>query len=327
MKPMGAVLPIALWCLSVLPSQAQQFVTIGTGAVNGVYYPTGSAICKLINQDREKHHTRCTVESTGGSLDNAKRLKSRHIDFAILQSDWQHHIYYGSNLFTQQGGDPQLRAMFSLHQEPFNLIVQNQSQIHNIQDLLGSRVDIGNQGSGERATMENLMLAMNWKADDFSNIQQREGSMRSQALCRDKIDAYVYVVGHPNDSIAEAVTACQAKLVSVTGPQIARLVASHPYYTFSAIPAGMYSTQTNEVQTFGVVATFVTHAEQSNNLVYLTTKSVFENLHQLQNMHPALSQLKAKDMVKQGVTIPMHPGAMQYFKEVGLLKNKSPANE
>ncbi|SHF24197.1 TAXI family TRAP transporter solute-binding subunit [Vibrio gazogenes] len=299
---------------------AQEFITIGTGSVTGVYYPTGGAICKLVNKDRKEHNIRCSVESTGGSIYNVNTIRSGELDFGIVQSDWQYHGYHGTSKFAEQGPYKKLRAMFSLHTEPFNVIARTDAHINNIKDLKGKRVNIGNPGSGDRATMQVVMEKMGWTKDSFKLTSELKGSERSQALCDNKIDAFIYVVGHPNGSIKEATTSCDAKLVPVTGPEIDKIVAENPYYTYTDVPAGMYRGTDQDVKSFGVAATLVTSADVPDKVAYNVAKAVFENFDTFKRLHPAFAHLKKEDMVKAGISIPLHPGAVKYYKEVGLLK-------
>jgi hypothetical protein len=299
---------------------AQEFITIGTGSVTGVYYPTGGAICKLVNKDRKEHNIRCSVESTGGSIYNVNTIRASELDFGIVQSDWQYHGYNGTSKFSEQGPYKKLRAMFSLHTEPFNVIARTDAHINNVRDLKGKRVNIGNPGSGDRATMQVIMEKMGWTKDSFKLASELKGSERSQALCDNKIDAFIYVVGHPNGSIKEATTSCDAKLVPVTGPEIDKIVSENPYYTYTNVPAGMYRGTDQDTKSFGVAATLVTSADVPDNVAYNVAKAVFENFDTFKRLHPAFAHLKKEDMVKAGISIPLHPGAVKYYKEVGLLK-------
>ncbi|HFQ5107836.1 TPA: TAXI family TRAP transporter solute-binding subunit [Vibrio vulnificus] len=299
---------------------AQEFITIGTDSVTGVYYPTGGAICKLVNKDRKDHNIRCSVESTGGSIYNVNTIRSGELDFGIVQSDWQYHGYKGTSKFEEQGPYTKLRAMFSLHTEPFNIIARSDAGIDKLEDLKGKRVNIGNPGSGDHATMSVVMDAMGWNNDSFKLASELKGSERSQALCDNKIDAFIYMVGHPNGSIKEATTSCDAKLVSATGPQIDKIVADNPYYAYSTVPAGMYRGTDKDVKSFGVAATLVTTADVSDDVAYNVAKAVFENFDTFKRLHPAFATLKKEDMVSAGISIPLHPGAVKYYKEVGLLK-------
>lgn len=300
--------------------QAQEFITIGTGSVTGVYYPTGGAICKLVNKGRKDHNVRCSVESTGGSIYNVNTIRGGELDFGVVQSDWQYHGYHGTSKFESQGEFNKLRAMFSIHTEPFNVIVRKDAGIDSIEDLEGKRVNIGNPGSGDRATMSVVMDAMGWSSASFKLASELKGSERSQALCDNKIDAFVYVVGHPNGSIKEATTSCETKLISVTGPKIDAIVADNPYYAFTTIPQGMYRGTEGDINSFGVAATMVTTTDVSDQVAYEVAKAVFENFNTFKRLHPAFANLKKENMVADGLSIPLHPGAERYYKEVGLLK-------
>ncbi|GAB3527995.1 TAXI family TRAP transporter solute-binding subunit [Photobacterium alginatilyticum] len=301
-------------------ASAQDFITIGTGSVTGVYYPTGGAICKLVNKDRKQHNVRCSVESTGGSIYNVNTMRAGELDFGIVQSDWQYHGYNGTSKFKDQGAYKKLRAVFSIHTEPFNIIARTDSGINSVADLKGKRVNIGNPGSGDRATMGVVMDAMGWTNADFKLASELKGSERSQALCDNKIDAFVYVVGHPNGSIKEATTSCEAKLVPATGAAIDKIVADNPYYAKSTVPGGMYKGTNDDVNSFGVAATLVSSTDVSDDVVYALVKSVFENFNTFKRLHPAFANLKPENMVKDGLSIPLHPGAERYYKEMGYLK-------
>lgn len=300
------------------PGGGQKFVTIGTGGVTGVYYPTGGAICRLVNKGRKQHNIRCSVESTGGSIYNINAIRGGDLDMAITQSDWQYHALHGTSKFKKAGPFKDLRSVFSVHPESFTVVARRDSGIKVLADLKGKRVNIGNPGSGQRATMEVVMKAMGWGAKDFSLASELKPAEQSQALCDNKVDAIVYVVGHPNGSIQEATTACDTVLVEVTGPAIADLVADRPYYANATIPGGMYNGNSKDVQTFGVKATFVSSAKVPAETIYQVVKAVFDNFEAFKKLHPAFAHLEAKNLVKDGNSAPLHDGAARYFKEKGL---------
>jgi TRAP transporter TAXI family solute receptor len=200
------------------PVQAETtFVTIGTGGVTGVYYPTGGAIARLVNKGRKEHGIRCSVESTGGSVYNLNAIAAGELDMGVAQSDWQYHAYNGTSKFEDAGPNKDLRAVFSVHPEPFTVVARADSGVKDFMDLKGKRVNIGNPGSGQRGTMEVLMEAFGWTMDDFKLASELKAAEQSSALCDNKIDAMVYTVGHPNGSIKEATTSCDAVIVS--GPE------------------------------------------------------------------------------------------------------------
>jgi TRAP transporter TAXI family solute receptor len=298
---------------------AQSFITIGTGGVTGVYYPTGGAICRLVNKGRKEHGIRCSVESTGGSVYNLNTIRAGELDMGVAQSDWQYHAYNGTSKFEDQGPNKALRAVFSVHPEPFTVVARKDSGIKTFDDLKGKRVNIGNPGSGQRGTMEVVMAAKGWSKDDFALVSELKAAEQSQALCDNKIDAMVYVVGHPNGSIKEATTSCDTVLVPVDGPAIEKLIADNSYYRSATIPGGMYSGSPDDVVTFGVGATFVSSTNTSADTVYQVVKAVFENFDSFRKLHPAFGNLQKEEMIKDGLSAPLHDGAARYYNEAGLM--------
>ena len=296
------------------------FVTIGTGGVTGVYYPTGGAIARLVNKGKKEHGIRASVESTGGSVYNLNAIASGELEMGVAQSDWQYHAYNGTDKFKEKGPNKDLLAVFSVHPEPFTVVARADAGIKNFEDLKGKRVNVGNPGSGQRGTMEVLMEKLGWTMDDFKLASELKPAEQSQALCDNKIDAYVYTVGHPNGSIKEATTSCDAVIVSVTGEVVDALVADNPYYRKATVPGGMYRGTDEDVMTFGVGATFVTSAKVPEDVIYVVVKSVFENFEDFKKLHPAFGVLKKEEMVKDGLSAPLHDGAAKYYKEIGLIQ-------
>ncbi|UWQ90314.1 TAXI family TRAP transporter solute-binding subunit [Rhodobacteraceae bacterium M382] len=296
---------------------AQEFISIGTGGVTGVYYPTGGAICRLVNKSRKEHGIRCAVESTGGSVYNINTIKAGELEFGVAQSDWQYHAYHGTSKF-KDNPFPDVRAVFSVHPEPFTLIVRSDSGIAGFGDLKGKRVNVGNPGSGQRATMEVVMDAFGIGMGDLALATEYKGSEMAKQLCDGNIDAMIYTIGHPAAAIKEATTTCDATLVSVSGPEIDKLVADNPFYRTAVIPGGMYKGTDGDTTTFGVGATFVTSATVSDDVVYVVAKSVMENIEDFRKLHPAFANLKAEEMVSDGLSAPLHPGAEKAYMELGL---------
>jgi len=316
---MAAAVVTAASFASVPASAAQKFVSIGTGGVTGVYYPTGGAICRLVNKTRKEHGIRCSAESTGGSVYNINTIRAGELEFGVAQSDWQYHAYNGTSKFKDAGKFSKLRAMFSVHAEPFTLIVRADSGITGFEGLKGKRVNIGNPGSGQRATMEVVMDAFGIKSSDFALASELKGSEMAAALCDNKIDAMIYTIGHPAAALKEATTACEAKIIDVKGAPIDKLVKDNPYYRTATIPGGMYAGTDNDVTTFGVGATFVTSSDVPDEVAYIVAKETMSNIDQFRKLHPAFATLDPKTMVSDGLSAPLHPGAAKAYKELGLM--------
>ncbi len=296
----------------------QQFITIGTGGVTGVYYPAGGAICRLVNQGRDDHGLRCSAESTAGSIFNLNAISQGELDMGVVQSDWQYHAYHGSDQFEEAGANEDLRAVFSLHPEPFTVVARADSGIEHFEDLPGTRVNVGNPGSGQRGVVEMLFDLYGWTFDDLELASELPSREQAQALCDNRVDAILFTVGHPSASIQEATTTCDTNVIPVTGEIIDTLVDEQPFYFRATIPGGMYDGTDEDVETFGVGATFVSSANVPAESVYAVVSAVFENLEQFTELHPAFSILEAESMSTEGLSAPIHDGAMQYYEEVGL---------
>ncbi len=295
----------------------QQFISIGTGGVTGVYYPTGGAICRLVNKGRKEHGIRCSAESTGGSVYNINTVRAGELEFGVAQSDWQHHAYNGTSKFADQGKFEELRAVFSVHPEPFTMLARSGSGINTFEDLKGKRVNVGNPGSGQRATMEVVMDAYGISLDDFAVASELKGSEMAQALCDDKIDAMIYTIGHPAAAVTEVTNTCGVDFVDVKGDAIDGLIADNPFYRTATIPAGMYKGQEADASTFGVGATFVSSSNVPDEVVYVVVKAVFDNFEDFRKLHPAFANLNEEQMISDGLSAPLHDGAVKYYKERG----------
>ena len=301
-------------------AQDGKFITIGTGGVTGVYYPTGGAICRLVNKGKKEHGIRCSVESTGGSVYNINTIREGELDMGVAQSDWQYHAYKGTDKFADQGPFEGLRAVFSVHAEPMTIIARADADINSLDDLKGKRVNVGNPGSGTRASTEVMMESCGIKMDDLQLAAELKSSEMAQALCDNKIDAFTILVGHPSGMIQEATTSCPTKVVPVDGACIDALVSERPYYAKASIPGGMYAGNDSDIPTYGVKATFVASDQVPEETVYEVVKAVFDNFDQFKKLHPAFANLDPATLAKDGNSAPLHAGAEKYFKEKGIVQ-------
>ena len=294
-----------------------QFITIGTGGVTGVYYPTGGAICRLVNKGRKEHGIRCSVESTGGSVYNTRTIREGELDFGVVQSDVQSAAMTGTGKF--DGDDPygDLRSVFSVHPEPLHVMARADSGISSVADMKGKRVNIGNPGSGTRVLAETLMAAAGVSPADFSLAAELKSSEQSAALCDGKIDATIWAAGLPNGSSMEATSTCDVKIIDLTTSGTDKVLAANSAYAAANIPGGMYPGNPDEIASWGPKATFVTDAKTSDDVVYALVSAIFENFDDFKKLHPAFGRLTEAEMIKDGLSAPLHPGAVKYYKEKG----------
>ncbi|MBI01114.1 MAG: C4-dicarboxylate ABC transporter substrate-binding protein [Chloroflexi bacterium] len=299
------------------------FISIGTGGPTGVYFVVGNSVCRLVHKEAaegrkagRKHGIRCAAPSTAGSNYNIGQIGAGELDFGVAQSDWQYHASNGSSKWEGNKQD-KLRAVFSVHPEPFHIIVGKDSGINSWDELSGKRVNIGNPGSGQRGTMEVLMAAHGTTVDDFKVATELTSSEQSTALCDGKIDAYGYTVGVPNSGVAVATDGCEARIINLNSSVEKGLVDANPFYAFATIPTGTYSTSSSDVTTFGVKATFVSSTDTPDDVVYEVVRAVFENIEDFRKLHPAFANLSYEQMITDGLSAPLHAGALRYYKEQG----------
>ncbi|OWL90440.1 TAXI family TRAP transporter solute-binding subunit [Halopseudomonas aestusnigri] len=303
--------------LGATTAAAETFVTIGTGGQTGVYYVVGQSVCRLLNRNSAEHGIRCNAPSSGGSVANVNAIRGGEMNMGVVQSDIQYKSYEGIQSFESEGPFSDMRALFALHGEPLTIVARNDANITGVKDLKGKRVNIGNPGSGQRDTMDVVMQALGWTVDDFALASALDAAEQAAALGDNNIDAMVYVVGHPNGSIQEATTTVDANLVSVSGPEIDQLISERPYYAKAIIPGGLYRGNDADTETFGVRATLVASTATDDETVYQTVKAVFENFDRFKRLHPAFATLKEEEMIKDGLSAPLHEGAIRYYKERG----------
>ena len=297
-----------------------QFVTIGTGGITGVYYPTGGAIAKMVNKKKKEYGIRATVESTGGSVFNVNAVMNGDLEFGIVQSDRQYQAINGLAEWKDKGPQKDLRSVFSIHPESVTLVAAVDAGIKDIKDLKGKKVNIGNPGSGQRQNAIDALEAVGIDIDKDLQAESIKASEAASLLQDGRIDAFFYTVGHPSGAIKEATSgARKVRLATITG--IDALLAKYPYYAKATIPVSLYPGAQNDkdIETFGVKATLVTSAKVPDEVVYAITKEVFDNFDEFKKLHPAYATLTKENML-EGLSAPMHPGALKYFKEVGLIK-------
>jgi TRAP transporter TAXI family solute receptor len=318
-----ALLFVVLSCV-LFPSHSSfagtKFVTIGTGGVTGVYYPTGGAIAKMVNNKRKEYGLKVTAEATGGSVFNINALITGDMDLGIAQSDRAAMAWGGKAEWKGRGPQKSLRGVFALHHETICLIAAVNSGIKQCSDLKGKIVAIGNPGSGTRQNSIDALSICGLTTDDLGNAEGLKSAEAAGLLQDGRLDAYFFTVGHPNGSLKEA-AAGTTKVRFVPFDHVEPLLKRKPFYTKAIIPVKMYPGVENDkdVPTFGVRAVLLSAEKVPNNVVYAVVKTVFENFDTFKKLHPAYANLKKKEMVKE-LPIPLHPGAIKYYKEAGLLQ-------
>lgn len=307
----------SVWAYGATAQTGVRSITIGTASPAGVYYPAGQAICNILNKNVNLYGLKCTAKVTKGSQANIELLRDGTLDFAIVQSDVQYFAVTGMGPFKKPGAYKDLRAVMSLHPEPFTVIARADAGITAVDDLIGKRVNIGNPGSGQRTTMNLVMHVKGWTKKTFSQVREYSADKQAKALCANEVDAIIYSVGHPNASIKQTMAACDTVLVNVSCPKIDWLIKKFPFYGKARIAAGTYKSMSSAVKTIGLRATLVTKADMPVTVVHTLVKALFHDLVDFKFSHAALHNLNPKDMVKNGLTAPLHPGAIRFYDPLG----------
>ncbi|WP_283597300.1 TAXI family TRAP transporter solute-binding subunit [Photobacterium phosphoreum] len=317
MKLLAIISTLGGILFSSFATAADTFISIGTGGQTGVYYIAGQSICRFVNRTTDTHQIKCNAPTSGGGVANVNGLRSFEYNFGIMQSDHQFKALNGLAPFQDHGKMTDIRAVFSLQSEVFTILAREDSGIHSFEDLKNKRVNLGNPGSGQRDTFEQILAVKNWNSDVFSLVSDLKPAEQAPAMSDNKIDAMSYFVGHPNGAIQEASTTTDTRLIPVTGPEIDALLKEKNYFTKAIIPGGMYRGNPNDTVSIGGKAVLSTNADTDPEMVYQLVKSVFTNIDRFKRLHPAFAELKETDMIKTGLTAPLHDGAIRYYKERG----------
>ena len=311
---------IAAGCVAPALTGGRAPFTIATGGAGGVYHPVGNAICRIFNL-AEEHRTRpCLAVISAGSAANVQRVRRGDAALALSQSDVAYAAYRGEGRFAAAGPDAQLRSLIALHSEALAVIARADAGIRRFEDLRGKRISVGTSGLLYAVTRDDLLASYGWTTADLGRSLELGLVEQNRALCANSVDAIMFLAAQPSGFIQEATIGCPARLLRLEGPPIARLLSAHPYYVASVIPGGMYIGNSADVPTFGTQTLLVTSTRQSEEMAYAVVKAVIENFDDFRRLHPVLFTLKIDDVVPSSAVTPIHPGAIKYYREVGLIR-------
>ena len=304
----------------VATSKLTTHMLLGTGSVTGVYFPIGGVICRLLNRHKEMHRIRCSLESTGGSIYNLRELRKGNFDLVVSQSDWQYHAYNGSSTFKKDGANEDLRAVFALEADPLTLIVKQESDVNVFDDLQDHVVSFGYARSLQHRIINHLLEVKEWDEDKFKNVRRMSDSKQVGALCNGSVDAILLLMSSLHDMLMNASDDCQMRAVPIAGPAVDKVIEKYPYYRKGQILNEGYFTGSEDIHSFGLGATFVASASTSPKAIYHVVKEIVENFRDFRSLHPSLRKLEKRELPYAGITAPLHPGAVRYYKEARLLK-------
>jgi TRAP transporter TAXI family solute receptor len=301
-----------------VPAFAAQFITIGTGGVTGTYYPTGGAICRMMNKNKKETGIRCSVESTGGSVYNVNNINANELDFGIAQSDTAYQGYNGVGKFKGKAVTG-LRSVLAIYPELLAFVVRKDSGIKTMSDTKGKKLNIDIQGSGTRMSVDTVFDALNIKTSDLALVNELKASEGPTMLKDNKIDGYFYTVGHPTANIMDAANSVDIDLIAIDGKAIDALVSKYAYYAKGVISGTFYKGVKHDTPSIGVKAVLVTKNTINEEFVYQIAKTILDNFDEFKALHPAYKTI-TKESLLDGLAVPQHPGAIRAFKEAGIIK-------
>lgn len=314
----AVVVTLALSMVTVPVSIAvtkDKFVALGTSSKSGVYYPVGTGICALLNKMSDEHLVRCLSYATGGSIYNIHALRSRELDVAITRADLAYMAANGKGVFEASGPIPGLKMIASLYDNPVGIVVHRDSAIQSVEGMPGSRINVGNLGSGKRDFSDLLFKVMKWRSSDFEFVGEMSTSKMGKAFCAGKVDVLIQAMGIPAKFYDQMINDCDGRFVPISADVLARLTKEAPFLEATIIPGGMYDSNPDDVQTIGTKAVLVTMDRVDPQTIYEIAAAIFSRINKFRDKHIALKSATPEVMTNEGVYVPFHAGAVQYFEE------------
>ncbi len=311
MKIFSAIAATTL--LAMTPAMAQTPLSVATGGTGGVYYPMGGGLAEVINNKVDGYTA--TAEVTGASVENMGLVATGDADLAIGLADTVYQAQTGTGRFDGQQLE-MIRGIASLYANMIQIVTLADSGITSLDDLKGKRVSIGAPGSGTEVNTEKVLTAVGISYDDIDE-QRLNFNETADALANGDIDAGFWSVGAPTSSILNLATTNNIRMIELSADQIAAAQASEPLFASTTLGAGVYQGVDADVTVLGVPNVLVASSEMSDDLAYTITKAMFENIADLQAVHPAANQTTI-EFTLAATPIPLHPGAIRYYEEVGV---------
>ncbi len=307
MKKLAMLLPL-LW----QPGLMAESITIGTGGEQGIYHQITKEFCRLAHEADEQ--LKCALQGTSGSIENLQRLKSGESSYAMVQSDWLYQASKGLGPFAKQP-QPELRALFATHAEPFTIVIRADGDITSLEQLKLAPIDMGLKGSGTRQTALTLFNQLGAQEQD---LDLKSMANQSDALCSKQIDAFALVMGHPNRIVLDTAKRCAVRFLPIEGATRDQLLKGVKYYQRSQVPARIYPGNLKATPTFAIAATLVTNAAMPEESVYRLTKAMLTQQTKFNEQTYGYANMfhRARNKTGPVLSIEQHPGAAKYFEEL-----------
>ena len=308
---------IAVAVVMALPpahAAGRRFLSIASGWVTGAYYPFAGAVSRVAWKSLKEKNIKVTAESSGASVANAKLIGKSDTDFALLQNDIASYAYYGKQMFDKPISN--LLGMMTLYPETIQIVARKDANIKTVGDLKGKRISIGPLGSGTTENAKQILAAWGMTLDDVK-AQQLKASQAADYMKDGRLDAFFNTTAVGAAHIIDTCVIVPSNIVEVSGPNAGKLMKEYAFYAADTISPGIYKGVDKPVKTVAVMAMMVARADIEKEVVYSVVKAIYEDLAQIKKAHAKFKEIDVKKALL-GMSVPLHPGAEQYFKEVGV---------
>lgn len=294
-------------------SYAAEFVRIGTSSIGGGFYLIGNTIAQVGNQLKIGINYTAV---TGGSTKNLISLSKKDVEFGLAQSAALDEAYRGIGGFE---GRPlkQLRFVTAVYPMPAHVLVSGEG-IDSITDLKGRKVDFGPIGGGIETNCRIVLGAYGIKDEDIK-IDRYGRSEVVEALQTGTVNGHIWFTTYPNAQIQEMLTK-NVRLLPIDPEHRDAILEQYPFFTLSVIPAGTYKGYDQDIPTVAAIGALITYADMDEDVVYKTVKMMYENSQLLKDRLPSYFANFSIENALNGCSIEVHPGALKYYRECGLVK-------
>ena len=288
---------------------------LATGGTSGTYYPFGGAIANVWNTKLDNMNV--TAQATGASAENLRLINKGEAEFAIVQNDVMDYAYNGTDLFAGEKLT-NIMTIGTMYPEVVQIAVSKASGIKSVADFKGKRISVGAAGSGVEFNAKQIMEGYGLTFDDIkkSNLSFKESA---DGIQNGTLDGCFITAGVPNAALQELAFTAGLTLIPVDGAAADKICAKYGYYTKTVIPGGTYKGTDEDVGALAIMATLAVSSKLDEQTVYDMTKALFSNLTDLGNGHAKGKEVSPETAIT-GVSVPFHPGAIKYYKEIGLMK-------
>lgn len=294
-------------------AQNKKLINIGTGSKEALAYPIMSSICDTFNKYSIHKEIECVAISTGGSEDNLEGIVSKKYDAGVIKADMGYNAYNGIGIFSGQS-HRNLRSLFGLHNEYLTMLVKKDSNITSLKEFRNRRIYIGNKGSGSRILVDRLFSEIGWNNSFFKEINEESSDKIYNLFCHNKIDAAIYLIGHPNNIFTKTLSDCNTKMISFSRKEIESYIDTFRHIYPAIIKKGTYHGQKFDIDTFSSQLLLTASDNIDEETVYNFVQIVSDHYEEIQRKNPTLNGTSL--FSPEVNALPLHNGAARFYKNM-----------